>query len=60
MVHFQSKNLAFAALICAGKRHDSINGIIAEARRYSQHLDTCSALRDAGCGFFAASLAGSG
>jgi hypothetical protein len=38
------------------KRHDSINGIIAETCRSSQRLDALPASRDAACGFFAASL----
>jgi hypothetical protein len=42
------------------KRHDSINAIIAETSRYSQRLHAPPALRDATCGFFAASVAVSG
>jgi hypothetical protein len=42
------------------KRHDSINGIIAETSHYSQRLDAPLALRDARCGFFAASFLGAG
>jgi hypothetical protein len=42
------------------KHHDSVNPSIAEAGRNSQRLDACSALREAGCGFFAASFVVSG
>jgi hypothetical protein len=38
------------------KRHDSINAIIAETSHFSQRLDAPPALRDAACGFFAASF----
>jgi hypothetical protein len=56
MLHFQSRKLCVRGTNLNRKRHDSINCIIAETRRYSQHLDACFALRDVGCGFIAASL----
>jgi hypothetical protein len=58
IVHFQSRKLCVRSTNSRRKRHDSTNCIIAETRRYSQHLDACFALRDAGCGFFAARSCG--
>jgi hypothetical protein len=55
MVHFQSRKPCVRDTNSRRKRHDSINRTIAETERYSQHLDTPFALRDAGCGFFTAS-----
>jgi hypothetical protein len=54
---FPIERLAFAASILRHKRDDSINRTIAETGHYSQRLDACSALREAGCGFFAARFA---
>jgi len=42
------------------KRDDSINPIIGKNRQLFQCLHACSALREAGCGFYAASFAVSG
>jgi hypothetical protein len=39
------------------KRHDSINPSIGKNRRLFQCLQACWALRESGCGFFAASFA---
>ena len=54
------ETLAFAATILRPKRDDSINPIIAKNRYLFQCLLSCSALREASCGFYAASLAVSG
>jgi hypothetical protein len=51
------EELASHAKILRRKRHDSINPIIGKNRRFFQCLDACSALREAGCGFWAASFA---
>jgi len=51
---------AFAAPIMRPKRDDSINPIIGKNRQLFQCLHACSALREAGCGFYAASFAVSG
>jgi len=42
------------------KRDDSINPIIGKNRQLFQCLHACSALREAGCGFYAANFAASG
>ncbi|MCA6120924.1 hypothetical protein J6500_03265 [Bradyrhizobium sp. WSM 1704] len=55
MIYIPIENLRSNAPISRSKRHDSFNGIIAETRLSSQRLDALPALRDAICGFFAAS-----
>ncbi|MBR0870765.1 hypothetical protein JQ633_10375 [Bradyrhizobium tropiciagri] len=55
MIYIPIENLRPKAPILRPKRHDSIDGIIAETRLSSQHLDALPALRDVICGFFAAS-----
>jgi hypothetical protein len=54
-VHFQLKNWRSQRQL-RFKRHDSVKSIIAQTGQYSQRLDGCSALRQAGCGFFAANF----
>jgi len=60
MVYFQSKALRSRRQILHPKRHDSINPIIGKNRQLFQCLGGRSALREVGCGFFAASFAISG
>jgi len=60
MVQFQSKAWRSRRQILRPKRDDSINLIIDKNRQLFQCLRGSSALREAGCGFFAASFAVSG
>jgi hypothetical protein len=60
MMQLPIESLAFAATILRLKRDDSINPSIGKNRQLCQCLRACSALREAGCGFFAASFAVSG
>jgi hypothetical protein len=54
------ESLAFAATMLRQKRDDSINSIIGKNPLICQHLHARSALRQASCGFYAASFASSG
>jgi hypothetical protein len=60
MMQLPIESLAFAAAILRLKRDDSIKPIIGKDRQLSQCLRVPSALRQAGCGFSAASFAVSG
>ncbi|ANW03826.1 hypothetical protein LMTR13_30465 [Bradyrhizobium icense] len=57
MAYFQSKVRRSQAAILRLKRDDSINPIIRKSRQICQHLRAHSALRKAGCGFYAANFA---
>jgi hypothetical protein len=60
MVQFQSKAWRSRRQILRPKRDDSINPIIDKIRQLFQCLRSHPAMREAGCGFFAASFAVSG
>jgi hypothetical protein len=54
------ETLAFAATNLRQKRDDSINRTIRKNGQMCQPLHARSALREAGCGFYAAKFAASG
>jgi hypothetical protein len=56
IVQFQSKDSRYAPNL-RRKRHDSINLTMAKNTHFFQCLQACSALREASCGFYAASFA---
>ena len=55
IAYFQSKISRHAPTL-RRKRHDSIKPIIGKNPQFFQCLDACSALREASCGFYAASF----
>jgi hypothetical protein len=60
MISSNRKSDARSGKILRYKCHDSINCIIGKNRLTFQCLEPCAALREPGCGFYAASFAGSG